>query len=267
MARIFGDESADGKAQIVFAVAALVGSDDEWNAAVGEWLELTKGEDFHANSWESKHRGDSYKRLAQVIQSSGLRGYGVGIDLAAFRASIIDSTQDYAYFKCFIEVTDKLIQISAENDYKDLTFTFDGRPGQGTTGLLYDYISSQKEWTCSLSFADQISFKDRKNPCIQMADLVARETMKGFLCALKDENYREPFRVLASSQGRLKFDFLMGEYFSQWAAGLRDLEKVTGIYASEYFAWVKQKNMQENLSSRIRYLIWHDSKNRRLTPR
>ena len=259
VASVFGDESADQRAQIVFAVAALVGSDEQWDDTVDEWLKITKGEEFHASGWESQHRNQSYNELAQVIQSSGLIGYGVAIDLAAFRASFVDATLDYAYHKCFTEVTDKLVQLSAEAGHKDLKFTFDGRQGQGTTGLLYNNMSAQKEWTDLISFADEISFGNRKNPRIQIADLVARETMKGFLCALENAQYREPFRALASSDDRLKFDFLMGEYFSQWAAGLRELEKATGIYASEYFAWIKRKNMQENLNSRIRYLIWRDA--------
>jgi hypothetical protein len=80
--------------------------------------------------------------------------------------------------------------------------------------LLYDNISARKEWADLLSFAEKISFGSRKNPRMQIADLVARETMKGFLCALENAPYREPFRALASSEGRLHFDFLTGESFS-----------------------------------------------------
>ena len=51
MASVFGDESADEKAQIVFAVAAMIGPDSQWDAAVEEWVKITKGDEFHATDW------------------------------------------------------------------------------------------------------------------------------------------------------------------------------------------------------------------------
>ena len=260
MASIFGDESADGNAEVVFAVAGLVALDSQWDQTVDRWLQITNGEDFHATDWQHHHGPESYEELVQVIRSSGLYGWGVAIDLASFRAEFPGLTQDYAYHKCFIEVADRLIKLSAEHGYKDLRFTFDGRQGQGTTGLLYDYISSQNEWVDLLSFADGIAFDNRKNPRIQMADLLARETMRGCEHALRNATYRKSFVALASSDSRIQFDFLMGEYFSQWREGLRDLEKTTGIYANEYWAWIKKQNMQDNLNSRIKYLVWYEAK-------
>src|SRR6516165_2052482 len=98
MASIFGDESADEKAQEVFAVAGILGFDWQWDMAVKDWREITKGEEFHAAEWESKYAKDpdrtkhrerleSYKQLIRVVRLSGLRGWGVGLDLASFRAS------------------------------------------------------------------------------------------------------------------------------------------------------------------------------------
>jgi hypothetical protein len=261
MASIFGDESADEKSQIVFAFAALIGLESQWEAAVEEWLKITKGEEFHANEWEFRHGRDSYNELARVVAASGLRGQGVAIDLLEFRESFPDlKTPDYAYHKCFIEVVDKLIEVGKEQGYKELKFTFDGRQGQGTTRLLYDSITAQKEWAEAFSLADEISFANRKNPRIQIADMVARETMRGFLSALENVEPKEPFRILGRADKRIWFDFLVEDYFSQWRDSLRELEKTTGLYANEYFAWIKRKNMQDNLNSRIRYMTWHDAK-------
>lgn len=261
MASVFGDESADQKAQIVYAVAALIGLDSQWEAAVDEWLKVTKGEEFHATEWESRHGLDSYNELARVVADSGLRGQGVAIDLAEFRSAFPDlRTQDYAYHKCFIEVVNKLIEVSKEQGYKELKFTFDGRQGQGTTGLLYNSITAQKEWADAFSFADEISFGNRRNPRIQIADMVARETMRGFLCALENADPREPFRILGSADKRIWFHFLVDDYFSQWRDSLRELEKKTGLYADDYFAWIERKSMRDNLYSRIQHMIWHDAK-------
>lgn len=261
MAYVFGDESADEKAKIVFAVAALVGADSVWDSAVSEWISVTEGREFHAAEWEHEWGRDSYVQLARVIQSSGLRGQGVAIDLCAFRGAFPDlKTQDYAYHKCFIEVVDRLVKISAEQGYKDLNFTFDGRQGQGTTGLLYECLRTQREWADALSFAENISFANRKNPRIQMADLVARETMNGFLSTVNNGPYRQAFKCLGSSEQRIWFNFLLEDYFSQWRDHLPELERATGLYSHEYFAWIKRKNMQDNLNSRIMYMKWHDAK-------
>jgi hypothetical protein len=261
MASVFGDESADEKAQITFAVAALIGPDSVWESAVAEWIKITKDEEFHAAEWAFHHGHGSYNDLARVIQSSGLRGQGIALDLKEFRAAFPDlKTQDYAYHKCFIEVVDKLVKVSEEQGYRDLKFTFDGRQGQATTGLLYDSIRAHPEWSDVFAFAGEISFGNRKNPRIQMADMVARETMRGFVCALEGSEPKEPFRILGTADKRIWFDFLVEQYFSQWRDGLRELEKKTGLSAQEYFAWIKRKNMQDNLNSRIRFMMWHDAK-------
>lgn len=260
MASVFGDESADEKAQIVFAVAALVGEESQWQAAEEAWLKITKGEVFHATDWKLAHGANSYNDLARVIAASGLRGQGVGLDLPAFRAAFPDlTTQDYAYHKCFIEVLDRLVQVSGELGYNDLKLTFDGRKGQGTTGLLYDCITAQPGWADAFSFADEISFGNRKNPRIQIADMVARETMRGFMSMYYGADPREPFKILGTADKRIWFHFLVEDYFSQWRDGLRELEKITGLYASEYYPWIEKKGMQDNLYSRIQFMNWRDA--------
>lgn len=262
VASIFGDESADQHAQIVYAVAALVGPDSCWDSAVSEWLKITDGREFHATEWEGKYGSDSYNSLARVIQSSGLRGEGVALDVPAFRAAFPElTTQDYAYHKCFMEAIDRLVKVSGEQGYKDLKLTFDGRQGQGTTGLLYDSITTQKEWADVFDWADEISFENRKNPRIQIADMVARETMRGFLSSTEGKPLKEPFRILGQSDERIWFTFLVGEYFPQWRKGLPDLEKKTGLYAKDYYAFIEKKSMPDNLYSRIQFMIWHDKKN------
>ncbi len=188
-------------------------------------------------------------------------GQGVGIDLRAFRAAFPNlKTLDYPYHKCFIEVVDKLIKVSEEQGYTDLKFTFDGRQGQGTTGLLYDSITSQTEWAEMFDFADEISFGNRKNPRIQMADMVARETMRGFMSGLENAPPKEPFRILGTAEKRIWFNFFIEPYFSQWRDGVRQLQEKGGAYTYEYADWIKRKSMQHNLNSLIRFMIWKDAK-------
>src|SRR5690349_13968019 len=88
MASIFGDESADEKVQRVFAIAAIVGGDDRWEEFVAQWVEITKGAEFHAAQWETKYANDpdrskhtkqleSYRKLTETLAWSGLHGWGI----------------------------------------------------------------------------------------------------------------------------------------------------------------------------------------------
>ncbi|HVN97968.1 MAG TPA: hypothetical protein VMT62_16180 [Syntrophorhabdaceae bacterium] len=53
---VFGDESHDEKEQRVFAVAGLVGTQEEWDALAVSWNQRTGGIPFHAADCESGHR-------------------------------------------------------------------------------------------------------------------------------------------------------------------------------------------------------------------
>ncbi|MGA9632326.1 MAG: hypothetical protein WBQ63_12940, partial [Candidatus Acidiferrales bacterium] len=58
MASVFGDESSDEKAQRVMAVAAIVGTDSQWDEFVPSWKEITGWQDFHAAEWEMEFSRD-----------------------------------------------------------------------------------------------------------------------------------------------------------------------------------------------------------------
>ena len=42
--KVFGDESADETKSRVFAVAGVIGNEDEWQLAMREWLRRTRGQ-------------------------------------------------------------------------------------------------------------------------------------------------------------------------------------------------------------------------------
>ena len=52
--KMFGDESADATKSRVFAIAGVVGTEDEWQLAMREWLRCTRGLPFHATDRESR---------------------------------------------------------------------------------------------------------------------------------------------------------------------------------------------------------------------
>jgi len=191
MASVFGDESADETRQRVFAVAGLEGAEPEWKALEEKWIARTGEKEFHAADCESEYANDPdpqkhknnlalYADLATLIARSSLRGFGVALDLAGHREFFPDVPQDISYMKCFTEVLKHFIQNSATSPEHPLEFTFDHRQeSEYHAGLLYSSMINWNEWSGrDIFLRTKISFDSRKNPPIQAADLLARETMK-----------------------------------------------------------------------------------------
>lgn len=49
----FGDESHDGKEEVVFAVSGVIGSQEDWDALSVSWKKRTGGIPFHASDCEN----------------------------------------------------------------------------------------------------------------------------------------------------------------------------------------------------------------------
>ncbi len=275
MASVFGDESADETKQRVFAVAGLEGTESEWRALEKRWLARTGGKEFHAADCESeyamnpdrqKHKDNLalYADLAQIVANSDLRGYGVALDLAGYREFFPDIPQNTSYMKCFTEVVKHFIQNSITSAEEPLNFTFDHRPeSEYNAAYLYSSIVNWNEWKREdVFFRTKISFDSRKNPRIQAADLLARETMKhlGNIVGPVKRDTRKSMLALASTGGRINFDMLMREYFQSWFNAMSELQSRSGFTRDDYGAWLKENKLVDNISSRVRFLIWTQSK-------
>lgn len=275
MASVFGDESSDETRQRVFAVAGLEGTESEWRTLEDKWLARTGEKEFHAADCESeyanhpnrqKHKDNQalYADLAQLIANSGLRGFGVAMDLAGHREFFAGVPQDISYMKCFTEVVKHFIENSITSAEEPLEFTFDHRSqSEYNTAYLYSSMVNWNEWKKeNVFFRTKISFDTRKNPRVQAADLLARETMKHLdnMIGPVPRPTRKSMEALISTEGRIKFDFLMREYFQGWSNAMPELQARSGFTRDEYGAWLKENKLLDNISSRIRFLIWTQSK-------
>lgn len=282
MASVFADESSDELGKRVFAIAGLIGSDEQWNSVIPKWVSLTSGREFHAAEWESEFANDpdptkhqdncrTYAQLTQLIAGSGLHGWGVAIDLVAYRENFPHVNRDYAYHKCFIETTDRLVDKASQMGLSELKFTFDHRQGEGCVRALYTWMMQQPEWCrTGILFDHEIIFTSRKAPQIQAADLLARETMKFLdnMIGPKKRPMRKSFQILSASGGRLRFDFLMREYFEDMKRKLPEASKrVYGVEERDFHDWLQQNNMQDNLENRIRFGRWLDARKLKGTTR
>jgi len=189
---IFGDESSDETHERVFSVSDLVGTDAAWAEADALWMKATRGEEFHAAEWEHARRFDDYKATTQALISSQVAGIAMSIDLAAFRSVIPDQLPDAGYYACLTKLISGMSREwhlwneratgnpdSGDPLVSEVRFTFDHRKESASNaGRIYSAIKNIDKPERSKLLGADVSFDSRKNPRIQMADLVAREAMK-----------------------------------------------------------------------------------------
>jgi hypothetical protein len=187
MLSVYGDESSDQRQDRFFAVGGIIGNDQQWDALKSKWVERTGGIPFHANHCDSNYgvyrdipNGENkalYKDLTILLAGSGLRGWGFVIDLPA-QKQVFPNASDLAYYRCFVEVLDKMRQLAALlND--TVKFTFDSRKSDYNAGMLYGMFREGPDWQETMF--NEISFtSSRDNPKVQVADLFTREIGKAF---------------------------------------------------------------------------------------
>ena len=114
MLQVFGDESHDPKSERVFAVTALFGTEEQWNALRPPWTARLGGRIFHASDCETDHgefadspHGENlelYADLTRILASSKLLGFGSAMDLAGYNEFFGDAPADIPYYRCFRDV-------------------------------------------------------------------------------------------------------------------------------------------------------------------
>lgn len=287
--RVFGDESADQTKQRVFAASGVVGSDDEWNVTTQAWVGRTCGKVFHAAECEAEHTNgtdrtkhqenlDFYKDLTQILANSPLSGIGVALDMRTHRDLFGEGLSDLGYYKCLSDVLEHLTilaqrfneQIPTSDHPNDepvkLEFTLDSRiQSNGNVGALYSAFGSQPELKGNVEslLGSHISFDCRTNPRIQIADLLARETMKELDRRItgKPPKPRRSYEVLSDTK---KFTFLYRDrdYCRQWWENKRAIESHFDMSAMDYVKWlidtgrVQNGKVHDNWTNRFQYFCW-----------
>ena len=259
MILVYGDDSADEKQERVCAVAGVVGTIMAWRSVERQWIAMTNGIPFHAkdcDSDQSDYRQFSheenkqlYKDLTTLVAQSHLHGYGLAIDLAAAKR-VFPKAPDFAYYRAFLRVMQVMKECAkANNEVAD--FTFDMRmETEHNAGLLYGTTKEyEREWSPHL--AEKVTFEvARKNPRIQVADLVAREVMKAL------DNFigpvKRPIRkswVTLRDSGRFDAEAYSEDWFNDLKNKYAELEKAVGFREQDYVNWLAVRNRQHSTTN------------------
>jgi hypothetical protein len=261
---VYGDESHDEKRKRVFAVGGLLGGQEDWDLLRIAWEKRTGGNPFHAADCESnarqyKENSDPenkrlYKDLTQLLVKSKLMGFGTALCLPDYNTAFRHDLPDEPYFWCMSEVIryfGLLAHLSIPRER--IKFLFDRKTEiEHNAASIYSYILSKPEWMLRPYLEDQIGFSSRESVGVQAADLVARETMKHLdnrMAAVRRRT-RQSFAALGAT-GRFRFRFYEQDVFEAMKRKMADMDMPT---IPEYLEWLRQFNLTDNASNRIKYL-------------
>jgi hypothetical protein len=262
MLTAYGDESADEKKERVFAIAGLFGKESEWASLESQWIERTGGKTFHANDCES-NRGDYkdiepatnlklYADLAQLIAKSKLTGIGVALSMPAYNEFLAHSLDRNPYYVCFHSVVVGLAKKASVCIPPDrIEFIFDRNVEiHHNASTLYDLIMKLNPPELAGFMQDKISFATRDTVGIQIADLVARETMKILDNRIgpKPRHARLSAMALAASK-RIQFQ----QYTKDECRKIAKTATRKGWLMTEYHQWLAESGLYDTLPNRIQY--------------
>lgn len=250
------DESSDARKERVFAVAAAIGTSQEWALAEAAWLGRTGGKVFHAAECETefakdpdpaKHKASLalYKDLTQILVNSPIIGVSVALDLKSFHEFFPNVLPDAAYMKCLKDLIESMASNAKrfQGEKLSLEFTLDDRKeSRGNAGVLYSALANEPEFVGTSVFGAHVKFDTRQNPRIQMADLLAREAMKDLDRRVSGSG-RAPRLSKQALDGAGKFIFMERDraYVKNWKERMPQLHQATGFSSEGYYDWLVRK--------------------------
>jgi hypothetical protein len=262
---VFGDESSDETKQRVFAVAAVVGTENQWDVLAEAWLARTKGVPFHANHCESgwgdykdiPHADNHllYRDLTTLLVGSGLSGWGFAIDLAA-QKKIFPDAPDISYYKGFSEVIAAMVVLAAKYN-QPVKFTFDMREeSEHNSAFLYKMYRERPEVKVDM-FRNVTFARSREEPRVQVADLWARETMKALdnIIGPVKRGPRKSWEALAGTK-RFAMDAIGLEWFESLKGQMDSMQREYGMEPVKYHQWLNRNKLQPSITNMFRFLEW-----------
>src|SRR5688572_24697573 len=111
MLHAYLDESHDAKAERVFAVAGLFGSDEQWKQLEERWRARTGGMVFHAADCEANRKAFAKRSpeenralfidLVRILAGSHILGFGSAMDLKGYNEFFPGRPKEIPYLRCF----------------------------------------------------------------------------------------------------------------------------------------------------------------------
>jgi hypothetical protein len=262
----YGDESLDGTGKRVYAVSGVFGSESNWKAIARPWKKRLGGRIFHAADCESGKKDFSdlskderlnlYRDLVRIFTGSRLLGAAVAINIPEYRQVFPRDFEHAPYLMLFGETVRDMASLASLSIPRGrVKVTFDrNRPLEHNAGILYDFIRRSSDQETVQLLSDKVTFATRETIGVQVADLLARETMK----RLDDElqrirRIRGSFAALRDS-GRFRYRFFYKRHFEASKNLIKSSPMSDRLSLRQYDEWVRNNGIQDCQSNRLRYI-------------
>lgn len=259
MLTVFGDESTDGERQRVFVVAGLIATQKRWDALEPVWIKTLGGKRFHGTDLVSgggdfqgiskEQRLKLYLDLTKLLVKTNIIGFGVAIEINAYRTLFPDVPEYMSYYMCFVPTVLQLSKIAASNKQKANFIFHHNRKTDYNSGLLYDSMINFPEVKFRKYF-NRISFASDDEIGIQCVDLFAREVRRDF-----DKRYLQNIKYNTGKS----FESLCktGRFFyephdKQYLKDFRERYDKRQVNLGN---WLKTHGLDNNITNRIQHMI------------
>lgn len=142
---------------------------------------------------------------------------------------------------------------------RSVSLTFDSRKQTNhNAGQLYEIIKAHHPTpACSPVYGTEINFDSRQNTRIQMADLLARETMKHFdniIGPVKRPARKSLLAMTDARPERFWFTYLTREWAEDKKRKEAESEAALGMSKEALRLWLQERGLADNWSNRLRWL-------------
>jgi len=280
MYTVFGDESHDPDKKKVFSVSGIIAMQKDWDAFEVKWIDRTKGKVIHAADLQGGYgdfkniphelREKLYRDLISIIANSALIGFGVVMDIEAYKTVYPDAPDYASYVHCFRRVIEYFAELGGRlipQDKINFRFHVNTRLEQTASDLFYEY-RRRTDWEHGVYLKD-IGFITSETVGIQVADLYARELMKhgdrNFVKSKDDfftSSFRKSFKVLADT-GKFGGHYFGREYWIDYKKHFSEIEQAAGFSEEDLAAWLAENRLADNGPNRTRFLAYIDELDRK----
>jgi hypothetical protein len=187
----------------------------------------------------------------------------VSIDLADYREFFPNAKDpNDPYYFCFYAVVEKFSEANSFCIPLDrVDFTFDQNiEARYNAAALFDQMLALPEWKGHDLVANELRDTTKKNPRIQVADLVAREGMKKLDHRIGPVHRMRRSLIALERTKRFSFAELGREYFRSVVQITPEMKKLPSADISKYRQWLTHNRLNDNTTNQIRYHAYMLSK-------
>jgi hypothetical protein len=270
MFTVYADESTDAKSERIFAVAGVMGTQEEWDELEIKWVARTGGKIFHATDCESGYGAyknipiekchKEYETLTNIIVNSRLISFASILNIADHNKVFRKDLKEGPYYHCFLSVVIKFIKlarISLPPQVVKFVFDINHKMEYNAAYLYENYLFKQPEYKEYAQYmGKELAFATSEKIGIQVADLISHEAMKHWDNIYFTHNKRHTRKSIEElfNSNRFMWNYYGRDYFN-----MMDKKLQQSSWQEDYKKWLSKYRRQDNAENRTKYLIYLDS--------